>query len=216
MKKLTAFLLALVLALGLTACGSNESKQLVGTWQCTVDITEQVDAEISGALDAEYTSEVPMQMFLTAAFNDDGTFTLAVDTTATAASFTAYIQAMKPAIVELCYQEAEKQGMTREEYDKALEASDLTVEGLVDTILSALDPAALLGAIGDSSITGYYKLTGGRLYLSQRSGSFTEEDSTGCDIGSNGTIMSWNDDNGLLSSAEMVGITAPMLWRKQS
>ena len=70
MKKLTAFLLALVLALGLTACGSNESKQLVGTWQCTVDITEQVDAEISGALDAEYTSEVPMQMFLTAAFND--------------------------------------------------------------------------------------------------------------------------------------------------
>ena len=101
MKKLTAFLLALVLALGLTACGSNESKQLVGTWQCTVDITEQVDAEISGALDTEYTSEVPMQMFLTAAFNDDGTFTLAVDTTATAASFTAYIQALKPAIVEL-------------------------------------------------------------------------------------------------------------------
>ena len=67
MKKLTAFLLALVLALGLTACGSNESKQLVGTWQCTVDITEQIDAEISGALDAEYTSEVPMHRVYTGA-----------------------------------------------------------------------------------------------------------------------------------------------------
>ena len=157
MKKLTAFLLALVLALGLTACGSNESKQLVGTWQCTVDITEQVDAEISGALDAEYTSEVPMQMFLTAVFNEDGTFTLGVDVTATVASFTAYIQAMKPAIVELCYQEAEKQGMTREEYDKALEASGLTVEGLVDAILSAFDISALLADLEDMGISSSLK-----------------------------------------------------------
>ena len=75
MKKLTALLLTLVLALSLTACGSNESKQLVGTWQCTVDITSQMDTEIGGALDAEYASETPMQMFLTAVFNDDGTFT---------------------------------------------------------------------------------------------------------------------------------------------
>ena len=72
MKKLTALLLTLVLALSLTACGSNESKQLVGTWQCTVDITSQMDTEIGGALDAEYASETPMQMFLTAVFNDDG------------------------------------------------------------------------------------------------------------------------------------------------
>ena len=137
MKKLTALLLTLVLALSLTACGSNESKQLVGTWQCTVDITSQMDTEIGGALDAEYASETPMQMFLTAVFNDDGTFTMGVDTDATAASFTAYIQALKPVIVELTYQEAEKQGMTREEYDKALDGSGLTVEGLVDSVLSA-------------------------------------------------------------------------------
>ena len=110
MKKLTALLLAL--ALGLTACGSNESTRLVGTWQCVMDITKQIDTEISDALDTEYASEVPMQMFLTAVFNEDGTFTLGVDVTATVASFTAYIQAMKPAIVELSYQEAEKQGMT--------------------------------------------------------------------------------------------------------
>lgn len=40
MKKLTALLLALALALGLTACGSNESTRLVGTWQCVMDITK--------------------------------------------------------------------------------------------------------------------------------------------------------------------------------
>ena len=203
MKKLTAFLLALVLALGLTACGSNESKQLVGTWQCTVDITEQVDAEISGALDTEYTSEVPMQMFLTAAFNDDGTFTLAVDTTATAASFTAYIQAMKPAIVELSYQEAEKQGMTREEYDKALEASGLTVEGLVDTILSAFDISALLGDLDSDIIAGSYKA----------GSSFTAEESVGYTL--SGSTMTWNDDNALLADLEDMGISSSLKWEKQ-
>ncbi len=213
MKKLTAFLLALVLALGLTACGSNESKQLVGTWQCTVDITEQVDAEISGALDAEYTSEVPMQMFLTAAFNDDGTFTLAVDTTATAASFTAYIQAMKPAIVELSYQEAEKQGMTREEYDKALEASGLTVEGLVDAILSAFDISALLGDLDSDIIAGSYKAEKGRLYLSESGSSFTAEESVGYTL--SGSTMTWNDDNALLADLEDMGISSSLKWEKK-
>ena len=217
MKKCFAFLLTLVLTLSLTACGS-ESRQLVGAWHGSIlpGITQKLNSVVSEALGTEYTSEQEADLWLNAVFNKDGTFTISMDEDATAASLTGYMEALRPTIVELCYQEAEKQGMTRVEYDKALEASDLTVEGLVDTILSALDPAALLGAIADSSITGYYKLTGGRLYLSQRSGSFTEEDSTGCDIGSNGTIMSWNDDNGLLSSAEMVGITAPMLWRKQS
>ena len=217
MKKCFTFLLTLVLTLSLTACGS-ASKQLVGTWHGSIlpGITQKLNTMVSEALGTEYTSQQEADLWLNAVFNKDGTFTISLDADTTAASLTDYMEALRPAIAELCYQEAEKQGMTREEYDKALEASDLTVEGLVDTILSALDPAALLGAIADSSITGYYKLTGGRLYLSQRSGSFTEEGSTGCDIDSNGTVMRWNDDNGLLSSAEMVGITAPMLWAKQS
>ena len=217
MKKCFTFLLTLVLTLSLTA-SCRASKQLVGTWHGSIlpGITQKLNTVVSEALGTDYTSQQEADLWLNAVFNKYGTFTISLDADATAASLTDYIEALRPTIAELCYQEAEKQGMTREEYDKALEASGLTVGGLVDTILSALDPAALLGAIADSSITGYYKLTGGRLYLSQRSGSFTEEDSTGCDIDSNGTVMRWNDDNGLLSSAEMVGITAPMLWAKQS
>ena len=157
MKKLTALLLALALALGLTACGSNESTRLVGTWQCVMDITKQIDTEISDALDTEYASEVPMQMFLTAVFNEDGTFTLGVDVTATVASFTAYIQAMKPAIVELCYQEGEKLGMTREQYDNALAQIDLSVDGLVDSVLSAFDISALLADLEDMGISSSLK-----------------------------------------------------------
>ena len=213
MKKITAFLLTLVMALSLTACGSSESKQLVGTWQCVVDITAQMDTEMSDALDSEYASEVPMQMYLSAVFNDDGTFTMSMDAEATAASFTAYIQSLKPVIVELSYQEAEKQGMSREEYDKALAESDLTVDGLVDSILSAFDVSALLGDVGSDVTAGSYKAEKGRLYLSESGSGFKAEESVGYSL--SGSTMTWNDDNALLTELEDMGISSSLEWAKQ-
>lgn len=213
MKKITAFLLPLVMALSLTACGSSESKQLVGTWQCVVDITAQMDTEISDALDSEYASEVPMQMYLSAVFNDDGTFTMSMDAEATVASFTAYIQALKPVIVELSYQEAEKQGMSREEYDKALAESDLTVDGLVDSVLSAFDVSALLGDVGSDVTAGSYKAEKGRLYLSESGSGFKAEESVGYSL--SGSTMMWNDDNALLTKLEDMGISSSLEWAKQ-
>lgn len=213
MKKLTALLLALALALGLTACGSNESTRLVGTWQCVMDITKQIDTEISDALDTEYASEVPMQMFLTAVFNEDGTFTLGVDVTATVTSFTAYIQALKPAIVELSYQEAEKQGMTRKEYDEALAQIGLTADGLVDSILSAFDISTLLGDLDSDIIAGSYKTEKDRLYLSENDSGFTAEESVGYTL--SGSTMTWNDDNALLADLEDIGISSSLKWVKK-
>ena len=66
MKKITALLLALVMALSLAACGSkDDSKQLVGTWQCALDLTEKMDEEMAANLGTEYTSEVPVSLYLT-------------------------------------------------------------------------------------------------------------------------------------------------------
>lgn len=154
-----------------------------------------------------------MQMFLTTVFNDDGTFTFGVDTNATAASFTAYIQALKPAIVELSYQEAEKQGMTREEYDEALAQTDLTVDGLVDSILSAFDISALLGDLGSDITAGNYKAEKGRLYLGESGSGFTAEESVGYTL--SGSTMTWNDDNALLADLEDMGISSSLKWVKQ-
>lgn len=70
MKKITALLLALVMALSLAACGSkDDSKQLVGTWQCALDLTEKMDEEMAANLGTEYTSEVPVSLYLTTVFN---------------------------------------------------------------------------------------------------------------------------------------------------
>ena len=50
MKKLTALLLALVLALGLTACTRNDTKRLAGTWTYRADITERINQRVKEAL----------------------------------------------------------------------------------------------------------------------------------------------------------------------
>ena len=152
-------------------------------------------------------------MYLSAVFNDDGTFTMSMDTEATTASFTAYIQALRPVIVELSYQEAEKQGMSREEYDKALAESDLTVDGLVDSILSAFDVSALLGDIGGDITAGRYKAEKGRLYLSENGSSFKAEESVGYTL--SGGTMTWADDNALLTELEDMGISSALEWTKQ-
>ncbi len=214
MKKCFTFLLTLVLTLSLTACGS-ASKQLVGTWHGSIlpGITQKLNTVVSEALGTEYTSQQEADLWLNAVFNKDGTFTISLDADTTAASLTDYMEALRPAIVELSYQEAEKQGMTREEYDKALEASGLTVEGLVDTILSAFDISALLGDLDSDIIAGSYKAENGRLYLSESGSSFTAEESVGYTL--SGSTMTWNDDNALLADLEDMGISSSLKWEKQ-
>ena len=56
MKKLTALLLALVLALGLTACTRNDTKKLAGTWTYRADITERINQRVKEALELEQVS----------------------------------------------------------------------------------------------------------------------------------------------------------------
>ena len=200
MKKITAFLLALVMALSLAACGSkDDSKQLVGTWQCALDLTEKMDEEMAANLGTEYTSEVPVSLYLTTVFNEDGTFSMSPDLDATTESLNAYIQALKPALVELLYKEAEDRGMTRDEFDSALALFDVST--LLSDVESELD-------------SGKYKLEDGRLYLAETDGSFTQADSIGCTV--SGSTMQWTDDQGALADLETeLGVSPDLSWTKQ-
>ena len=180
MKKITALLLALVMALSLAACGSkDDSKQLVGAWQCALDLTEKMDEEMAANLGTEYTSEVPVSLYLTTVFNEDGTFSMSPELDATTESLNAYIQALKPALVELLYKEAEDRGMTRDEFDSALADSGLTVESQVDSVLALFDVSTLLSDVESELDSGKYKLEDGRLYLAETDGSFTQADCSG-------------------------------------
>ena len=53
MKKTIAALLALVMALSLTACSKNETKKLVGTWQYAMDLTQVMNEEMAESYELE-------------------------------------------------------------------------------------------------------------------------------------------------------------------
>lgn len=64
MKKLFAILLALVLALSVTACGSNDKgAELVGTWRYEMDISEYMNDQMAQALGGEIASDAAMSIF---------------------------------------------------------------------------------------------------------------------------------------------------------
>lgn len=64
MKKLFAILLALVLALSVTACGSNDKgAELVGTWRYEMDISEYMNDQMAQALGGETVPDTAMSIF---------------------------------------------------------------------------------------------------------------------------------------------------------
>ena len=219
MKKITALLLALVMALSLAACGSkDDSKQLVGTWQCALDLTEKMDEEMAANLGTEYTSEVPVSLYLTTVFNEDGTFSMSPDLDATTESLNAYIQALKPALVELLYKEAEDRGMTRDEFDSALADSGLTVESQVDSVLALFDVSTLLSDVESELDSGKYgTILRAKGILPAVDGTWIHFDYVPeeCNVRT-GSTMQWTDDQGALADLETeLGVSPDLSWTKQ-
>ena len=140
MKKTIAALLALVMALSLTACSKNETKKLVGTWQYAMDLTQVMNEEMAESYELEeLDSAATFCVYMDFTVAEDGSYTLGVDMDATGESLTGYYQALTPVLAELVYAAGEAQGMSREEYEKALEAMGMTVEEYISTIFSAVD-----------------------------------------------------------------------------
>ena len=77
MKRVITALLAALLVLSLAACGSRvETKKLAGTWTCTIDVTDRMNAAAEQALGlsaADGTAQMPLQLVLTVA--EDGAVT---------------------------------------------------------------------------------------------------------------------------------------------
>ena len=128
MKRVITVLLAVLLVLSLAACGSGvETKKLAGTWTCTIDVTDRMNAAAEQALGlsaADGTAQMPLQLVLTV--TEDGAYTLRYDSDAARTALDAYATALHPAAVESVYAAAEEQGLSREEYDAAMEKAGIT------------------------------------------------------------------------------------------
>ena len=95
MKRVITVLLAVLLALSLAACGSRvETKKLAGTWTCTIDVTDRMNAAAEQALGlsaADGTAQMPLQLVLTV--TEDGAYTLRYDSDAARTALDAYAAA---------------------------------------------------------------------------------------------------------------------------
>ena len=133
MKRVITVLLAALLVLSLAACGSGvETKKLAGTWTCTIDVTDRMNAAAEQALGlsaADGAAKMPLQLVLTV--TEDGAYTLRYDSDAVRTALDAYAAALHPAAVESVYAAAEEQGLSREEYDAAMEKAGITMDDMV-------------------------------------------------------------------------------------
>ena len=73
---------------------------------------------------ADGTAQMPLQLVLTV--TEDGAYTLRYDSDAARTALDAYAAALRPAAVESVYAAAEEQGLSREEYDAAMEKAGIT------------------------------------------------------------------------------------------
>lgn len=221
MKKLTALLLTLMLSLGLTACVGNDTKKLTGTWTYSADITSRMNEEIKDALGLEEVSpDAAVAVYLTFTVEQDGAYTLALDTDAIETDRAAYMEALKPVLTEALYSQAEADGYTREQYDKALESMGMTADECVSAITDAFDMDTFLSLLGsgyedDTISAGYCKAEEGRLYFSDTT-AFDEADFVGYVLTDD--IMTWTDGDGALAGqltpVEQTLMQFPAEWTK--
>ena len=214
MKRVITVLLAVLLVLSLAACGSGvETKKLAGTWTCTIDVTDRMNAAAEQALGlsaADGAAKMPLQLVLTV--TEDGAYTLRYDSDAARTALDAYAAALHPAAVESVYAAAEEQGLSREEYDAAMEKAGITMDDMVAAIFAGVDEEELLSLLTGRSaaLTGYCRAeSAAELAETADCLSYTLSDGT----------MTWTDAQGELSSQlteqEQELLRVPLTWTKQ-
>lgn len=166
-SKLLALLLALAMVFCLAACekdddddrSSKKSKEttgttepdsnvtpapaptdeevLIGTWSYKADLSDVMGTTLAAAMgDASLAPDAPLYMEIAFAFNENGkaTLTAKVDQE----SFTDYMDALVDKMVSFMYATAEAQGMSKADFDAAIEAeAGMSLKELMETQMDA-------------------------------------------------------------------------------
>ena len=145
---LTAVVLAMVLCF--TSCNLEQTpnKRLVGQWQGTVDITQQL-TEVPGIAESGVTlSGIGFDLIFS--FSADGTFAAIVDEY----SVQQMVEELTDIVVEALYDTAAQQGISGDELRRRVEA--------------AINMDEIIAPVRNSFQNGYYVFSKGVIYLSSR------------------------------------------------
>lgn len=174
MKRIGAIVLALGLALCLTACGGDGAR-LAGSWVWRYDMAPALTEELGRELEAELDTEAGLELRYVATFGEDGSFTLTLDRDAARQALADYLAAQVPALTEDVYRSLAQTGMSRTEADRAMADEGTTVEDFAAQMLAAAAPQSLIEELAENDLRGYFRASGGKLYLSDAPEQFDKE-----------------------------------------
>ena len=164
MKRLISLMLVVSLCLCLlSACG--EKKKLLGTWECTVDMSQQVAQLLD---DQGLGGDLPFgDFFVTAqlAFSEDDRFALTVDQQKLTESFEALSKSLEQGLLDTLQQQLSEAGLSVA-IDSLLGLSGLTSDDLTEKLRQAFEEAELSQKLSEPiTLEGFYKVKGDKLLL---------------------------------------------------
>ncbi len=136
---------------------------LVGVWESELDLSEIL--EISGA-DADpeslemfslLTGNSPLRVHFE--FTADGVTTFSLDKESVHEMYEAIFENL-PTILPGLY------GVSQEEFEQLLQAQNMSMDDYIELMRSQLKEEDMMSSIGEATTTGYYTVSGNRLYVS--------------------------------------------------
>lgn len=173
--KLQKFL-ALALCLALAAClfaGCSKQSLPVGTWKTNLDMTDLIKEEAMAGADPETAELVEsmnlsdLTMELVMDLKQDGTYEMKVSEESMSAMEDKIIAGLKDALVE---------ELAAEGYDaETLKDAGLDMDALIEDMISEED-LDMTSAAEEFQSSGKYKVEGNKLFLSDESGAYADDD----------------------------------------
>jgi len=169
LSKITAFILCAMLMLSLCGCGISDGEKFVGTWEATIDMTEQTVSSLEAEM-GEYMAYFDfsdLYAVMTYEFKEDGTYSMTVRfTDESVENFNTVYEAGLIALMNDSFaEEAEASGLSMEEYEAAfLEENTITIAEYVEAyIASIMADFDVQESMASSDCEGMWKALAGKL-----------------------------------------------------
>lgn len=162
MKKIICFILVLVL-MAVVVSGCGEQKKLLGTWACTVDLSQEIrqmlDAEaLGGELDISGFSVTARLTFL-----EDGSFRLEPDQQKLVAAFDMLIENLEDGLIDMLQAQLQEQGVNIS-VEELLELSGLELGALTQKLRQSFEEENFVEELsGQLMLEGFYQVKGDKL-----------------------------------------------------
>ena len=117
-------------------------KDLEGTWVCEYDVTEEwmESLQNEAGIPVELDLTEPAMVEITLRFEEDNQFEVNLDAEGLSGALEQIMAYVVEYTIELTYQEAEANGMSREEFDAAfMESSGMTISEYVQNTINEMD-----------------------------------------------------------------------------